>query len=195
MRCNDGAVDSRGRFWVGTLNDQPTKSSSHPEGVLFRLDSDLRAHRMLEGLGAPNGIGWNVAEDTMYWTDSDDKNIYAFDFDVERGTISNQRVFFHVVGADIAPDGLVVDQEDCVWTALWGGGKVLRISPAGLVTGEVILPASYVTCPLFIGTELLITTRGDPNIAEYSTRRGGDVYKVDVGVRGTLTHEFRLLGS
>jgi sugar lactone lactonase YvrE len=195
LRCNDGAVDSRGRFWVGTLNDQPTKSSSNYEGILFRVDGDLTVHSMLESLHAPNGIGWNLADDVMLFTDSDDKNIYAFDFDAERGAISNKRVFYNVVGENIFPDGLAVDHEDCVWSALWGGGKVLRISPDGLVIGEVIVPTLYVTCPAFIGTELLITTRGDPGIAESSIERGGDVYKVDVRVRGALKHGFCLIGS
>jgi sugar lactone lactonase YvrE len=138
-------------------------------------------------------MGWNLADDIMFFTDSDDKNIYAFDFDAERGAISNQRVFYHVSGTDIFPDGLAVDQEDCVWSALWGGGKVLRIAPDGIVIGEVIMPTTYVTCPAFIGTELLITTRGDPEYADVSIKRGGDVYKVEVGTRGVLKHEFHLI--
>jgi sugar lactone lactonase YvrE len=192
MRCNDGAVDSRGRFWVGTLNDQPSKSSSDPEGILFRVDGDFTCHSMLQGLHAPNGIGWNMADDVMYFTDSDDQNIYAFDFDAERGAISNKRVFFHVYEDDTFPDGLAVDQDDCVWSALWGGGRVLRISPEGVVIGEVILPTAYITCPAFVKDELLITTRGDPAITENSTKRGGDVYKVCVGVLGVPKHEFVL---
>jgi sugar lactone lactonase YvrE len=193
MRCNDGAVDSRGGFWVGTLNDQPTKSPSNPEGTLFRVDGDLKAHAMLEGLHASNGMGWNLADDIMFFTDSDDKNIYAFDFDAERGAISNQRVFYHVPGAEIFPDGLAVDREDCVWSALWGGGKVLRIAPDGIVVGEVIMPTTCVACPAFIGTGLLITTRGDPECADVSIKRGGDVYKVEVGTSGVLKYKFHLI--
>ncbi|KAH8650575.1 hypothetical protein BGZ60DRAFT_421372 [Tricladium varicosporioides] len=189
MRSNDGAVDSRGRLWVGAISEQLTEN---PEGVLFRVDPDLSIHTMLANLHAPNGIGWNLTESIMYFTDSTSSNIYAFDFDVEKGTISKQRVFFHVVGEGEFPDGLAVDGEDCVWTALWGGGRVLRIEPEGKVIGEVIIPSIYVTCPAFIGTELLITTRGDPEIEEDSIEKGGDIYMVEVGVRGALKHDFVL---
>ncbi|KAH6664664.1 hypothetical protein B0J14DRAFT_706417 [Halenospora varia] len=192
MRSNDGAVDSRGRFWVGTLNEQPATPSTKPEGVLFRIDPDLTIHTMLSNLHAPNGIGWNLSDTIMYFTDSTTSNVYSFSFDSESGAISNQRVFFHVQGDDEFPDGLVVDREDCVWTALWGGGKALRIDAGGRVVGEVILPTAFVTCPVFVGTELLITTRGDPGREGDSIERGGDVYMVDVGVRGAMKRDFVL---
>jgi L-arabinonolactonase len=34
MRLNDGRVDRRGRFWVGSMNDV----TRGPEGTLYRLD-------------------------------------------------------------------------------------------------------------------------------------------------------------
>lgn len=71
-----------------------------------------------------------------------------------------------------------------------GGNRVLRISPEGKRIGEVLLPTKYVTCPEFIGTQLLITTRRDPDIQEDCIERGGDVYLVDVGVTGPQKHEF-----
>jgi sugar lactone lactonase YvrE len=59
----------------------------------------------------------------MVWTDSDDTDIYALDFDAERRTISNQRVIFHVLAEGVFPGGLAIDQEDCVWSALWDDGN------------------------------------------------------------------------
>jgi hypothetical protein len=57
------------------------------------------------------------------------------------------------------------------------------------------VPTSYVTCLVFMGIELLITSRGHPDIAKNSINRGCDVYKIDVGVKGALKHEFRLIRS
>ena len=196
MRSNDGAVDSRGRFWVGTMVDHHIEHTPGPEGILFRLDGDLSIHRMLQNLHTPNGMGWNAADDTMFWTDSVDQNIYAFDFDAETGRIANRRVFYHVdIGSDINPDGLAVDSEDCIWTAIWGGvpGKVLRISPQGQLIGEVIVPTKFVTCPAFIGTQLLIATAKDRDSKSSGVEQGGDVFILDVGVTGAQKHEFRFL--
>jgi hypothetical protein len=52
MRANDGAVDSGGRFWVGTMEDVRIKVPAD-EGVLFRLDPDGSVHRVLEKLTIP----------------------------------------------------------------------------------------------------------------------------------------------
>jgi sugar lactone lactonase YvrE len=192
MRFNDGAVDSRGRLWAGTMNDPRKTQTPRPEGTFYRLDGDLTVHRMLEDVYTPNGMAWNAANDKMFWTDSEPQNIYVFDFDAEKGAISNQKVFYHFeFGPGINPDGLVIDVEDCIWTAVWRGGKVLRLSPDGKIIAEIIIPTAFVTCPVFIGTELLITTAKDSRVAEDSVARGGDVYKVDVGVTGPSKHKFR----
>lgn len=196
MRFNDGAVDCRGRFWAGAMPDQLLVRDAGREGCLFRLDADLSVHRVLARVGTPNGIGWNAANTVMYWTDSVDGIIYAFDFDAETGALSNRREFWNARtagwAADVDPDGLVVDVEDCVWTALWKGSRVLRINPEGVVVGEVVLPTAYVTCPVFVGSDLVITTARDPSVQEGGTKRGGDVYRVHVGVRGLPKYEFAM---
>ncbi|CAI7564173.1 unnamed protein product [Penicillium pancosmium] len=192
MRFNDGAVDSHGRFWAGAMNDPKVKKPS-PEGVLFRLDPDLSLHRMLAPVTIPNGIGWNHADDTMYLTDSPTGQIFAFDFDAATGAISNRRVHFDI-GESLEPDGFAIDVEGCIWTAIYGGGKVLRVSTEGKVIGQIDLPTRNPTCPAFVGTELFITSAKDDHDDEkfpQSVRYGGRVFKVDVGVRGKAKNEFR----
>lgn len=66
MRSNDGAVDSQGRFFVGTMNDQSLVASFTAEGVLFRLDPDLSLHRVKEEVTIPNGMSWSDDRRTMY---------------------------------------------------------------------------------------------------------------------------------
>ncbi|RAH74150.1 SMP-30/gluconolactonase/LRE family protein [Aspergillus aculeatinus CBS 121060] len=192
MRFNDGAVDSHGRFWAGAMNDPKIQKPTN-EGVLFRLDPDLKLHRMVEQLTIPNGIGWNPADDTMYLTDSPTGKIFAFDFDAKTGAISNRRVHFDI-GEPKEPDGFAIDEEGCLWSAIYGGGKIIRISPEGKVIGEVILPTRNITCPTFVGTELFITTAKDDVNDEQlpnSIRYGGRLYRVDVGIRGKPKNQFR----
>ncbi|KAL4784807.1 hypothetical protein BJX76DRAFT_202556 [Aspergillus varians] len=193
MRFNDGAVDSKGRLWAGAMND-PKVQSPINEGVLFRLDPDLKLTRMIEQLTIPNGIGWNAANDTMYLTDSPTGKIFAFDFDETTGEISNRRVHFDI-GEPKEPDGFAIDVEGCIWSAIYGGGKVIRISPQGKIIGEISLPTRNITCPTFVGTELFITTaKDDTNDDQFpeSIRYGGHLYRVDVGVQGQPKHEFRI---
>jgi len=190
MRSNDGAADSKGRFWVGTMNDPLVKEPEDP-GVVFRLDTDGTLHRVIEeGPVIPNGISWNEKNDTMYLTDSPENNILAFDFDVGSGNISNKRVFFHN-NEESNIDGHVRDVEDCIWHACYGGSKVIRISPEGQVIAEISFPTRNITCPAFVGTELFVTSAKEEEPEKYpeSAKYGGNLFKVDVGIKGRPRHK------
>lgn len=97
---------------------------------------------MLEGVTIPNGLSWSLDDKTMYWTDTPTGNIYAFDFDATTGNISSQRVFWHSENG--SPDGHAMDEEGNLWVALWGGWKVVRVSPNGKITAEIEVPTR---CP------------------------------------------------
>ncbi|KAF2500947.1 hypothetical protein BU16DRAFT_476345 [Lophium mytilinum] len=181
MRANDGAIDSRGRFWVGFMDD-PLIKDPVDEGVLFRLDPDRSLHRVLEGVTIPNGTTWSADDKHMYFTDSPTRNIYVFDFDAETGAISNRRVFFRwAENLDAEPDGHCIDEEGYMWSAFHGSGKVLRISPEGKVVAEITCPTPNVTCPAFVGEDLVITSAGGDEKPE---TMAGCVFKIHVGVTG-----------
>ena len=191
---NDGACDSRGRYWVGAMNDPKVKAPSD-EGVLFRLDPDLTLHRMLERVTIPNGMGWSVDDTKFFFTDSPTGNIFVFDFDVSTGNISNRRVFFHLDMENAVPDGFAMDDEGCFWVAVCGGGKVLRLSPDGKIIGEVSLPTRMISCPGFVDKDLFITSaeEEDPDRHPESVKFAGSLFKVNAGVSGLPLHRFRRL--
>ena len=91
------------------------------------------------------------------------------------------------------PDGFRMDEDGYIWQAIYGEGRVLRVSPEGKVVGEVKYPTKYVTCPVFVGTELWVTTADneDENDGEGKTF-GGGVFKVDVGIGGLKDFKFKL---
>lgn len=192
MRMNDGACDSHGRYWVGTMNDPKVQAPS-AEGVLFRLDPDMSLHRMLEGVTIPNGMGWSADDKTFYLTDSPTGNIFKFDYDTSTGDISNKRVFFHLELEHAVPDGFAMDIEGCFWVALCGGGKVLRLSPEGKVIGEILIPTRMVSCPGFVNEDLFITSaeEEDPDKYPQSVELGGSLFKIHVGVHGVPLHRFK----
>ena len=190
MRFNDGAVDSRGRFWAGAMSD-PLVTEIVNEGVLFRLDPDLTLHRMIEKVGIPNGIGWSKDDRTMFFVDTFTKKIEKFDYDIETGAISNRRAHFTLENESGAPDGWTMDVEGCIWSAIYGAGKVLKISPEGKVVGEIVLPARNPTCLRFVGEDLFITSASEAKPDE-AMRYGGSLFRVHVGVEGLPLHKFRL---
>jgi sugar lactone lactonase YvrE len=152
-RFNDGAVDSRGRFWAGTIALDPALYHV-PDNRLYRLDPDGSTHVMEDGLTISNGLGWSPDGRMMYLTDTVAQAIYAYDFDAERGSISNRRDFVRTTGASGYPDGLTVDAEGGVWSARIGEGRVVRYDNYGHVDRELTLPVTCPTSCAFGGPEL-----------------------------------------
>ncbi len=142
-RFNDGAVDSRGRFWAGTIALDPDRYHI-PDNRLYRLDPDGSVHLMESDLTISNGLGWSPDDRTMYLTDTVAQKIYAYDFDAEEGLISNRRDFVHTPDGPGYPDGLVVDAAGGVWSARIAAGKLVRYDSQGRTERELLLP---VTCP------------------------------------------------
>ncbi|KAL5351686.1 rRNA-processing protein cgr1 [Pseudogymnoascus australis] len=194
IRSNDGNVDSEGRMWIATMTDfhaGPCK----PEGHLLSFDSNLNRATHRSELVIPNSVGWSLSNSTLYLVHSTEATIYAYDFDATTGAISNPRVFWKLdTGSE--PDGFAIDVEGYIWQAVYGDGKVLRISPEGKTVGEIILPTRNVTCCAFAGEDLWITTASESaeNAKTYpeSARNGGALYKINVGITGVEKHKFKL---
>ena len=177
------------------MNDDAVVSSPTDEGVLFRLDGDLTLHRVLENIIVPNGTSWSLDSKTMYFTDSPTQSIMAYPYNAETGEASytEGKVFFQVETG--VPDGHCQDEEGCLWVANHGNWKVVRVNPQGQVIAEVQLPTRCVTCPVFCGTELFVTTMKEMEPDKYpeSTKLEGALFKIDVGVRGRPMNKFMMI--
>ncbi|MBN1668174.1 MAG: SMP-30/gluconolactonase/LRE family protein [Anaerolineales bacterium] len=156
LRFNDGKCDPRGRFWVGSMDEQPDGNRAS----LYCLDLAGQCHRMHSGVGISNGLGWSPDQRTLYYTDSRQHSIYAFDFEPQSGQITNQRLFVQTPAAYV-PDGLCVDADGFIWSAMWDGWKVVRFAPDGRVEREIQLPVQRPTSCCFGGPgwqDLFITS-------------------------------------
>jgi sugar lactone lactonase YvrE len=188
IRMNDGAVDSRGRFWAGTMHVDYRRG----EGSLYRLEESGAAEVILSGVTISNGIAWSLDETTMYYVDTPTQGIDAFDFDVETGAITDRRRIVKIDPESGSPDGLVVDAEGCIWVALWDGWEVRRYDPHGKHIGTVTVPAARVTKPAFGGpdlTDMFITT-ASPEKANPSQPYAGGLFHVRPGVAGLPAHAY-----
>jgi sugar lactone lactonase YvrE len=149
-RMNDGACDSGGRFWAGTMSLRGDTRAA----ALYRLDPDLRVTRVLPGISVSNGLGWAPDGATLYHVDSPRRRIDVYDFDPHSGGIAGRRAVIPVSPELGTPDGLTVDAEGGIWVALWGGAAVQRYSADGGVDERIELPATNVTSCCFGGPDL-----------------------------------------
>lgn len=152
-RFNDGKCDGLGRLWIGTM---AASAGSPGRGVLFCFDGhDLRA--AADGFDVCNGLGWSPDHRLMYFTDTGRRVIYRYDFDLAAGMLGDRSVFHHFPDGG-KPDGLAVDAEGCVWSALWDGACLVRLSPDGEIIDQIDLPVQRPTSVAFGNGEMLITS-------------------------------------
>lgn len=189
-RFNDGKCDPVGRFLAGTMAVDETEGA----GSLYSLDKHLHVRKLLDNLSISNGMGWSPDYSTMYLIDSPTQKVFAFDYDVTTGNISNQRVAVTI--PEGFPDGMTVDTEGNIWVALWAGFKVTRWNPyTGKLLQSISVPAPNVTSCAFGGSnlkELYITTaRKDLNEAALNLYpHAGSVFRVKTDATGMKSFEF-----
>ena len=179
-RFNDVIADPRGRVFCGTM------STESQLGRLYRLDCDGELIVVLEGIGCSNGMGFAPDQKQMYYTDSRAREIYLYDYDAASGAITNRRVFVRIPDGEGVPDGLTVDAEGYVWSALWGGSCVVRFAPDGQEVARIPFPAKQVSCVTFGGTDyadMYVTTAGGNDKAEQGAGAGA-LFRVHPGIQG-----------
>lgn len=190
LRLNDAKTDAKGRVWAGSLNND---DESQPDGRLYRLDELGRCEEVDGPYGVANGPAISPCQTLMLHTDSAARTIYAFDLDVEAGSLSNKRVWLRFTEADGYPDGMTFDAQGRVWVAHWGGGCVSRFSADGRLTHRVALPTDHVTNVCFAGPRLerlIVTTARQGLSAEQLAAQpsAGHLFEIDpAGSTGLAT--------
>ena len=151
-RFNDGKCDRRGRFWAGTMGKE---AWSAPIGTLYRIGAEMRPESMIPEIRCSNGLGWSPDNQTLYYTESFAHTIWAFDFELESGSISGRRVFAQLdPAAGAFPDGLAVDAEGGVWSAQPVYGRLVRYDPEGRIERILDTPVSRPTSLAFGGEDM-----------------------------------------
>jgi sugar lactone lactonase YvrE len=149
-RFNDGAVDTAGRFWTGTLED----GERNPVGELFQLDTDLSHRAVDSGFLCSNGIAWSLDDHWMFFVDSRRNAIYRYGFDADTGTVADRELFVDTRSFVGIPDGIEIDCDGLLWCAFWGGARVIAFDDRGLPRARIDVPALCPTSIAFGGPNL-----------------------------------------
>ena len=176
-RFNDGKLDPAGRFVVGTM----PLSKPGAIGSLYSIEQNGDARELFDSVQISNGLDWTADGKTMYYIDTPTHNVFAFDYDMASGSVSNRRIAFEVDAKRGNPDGMCIDKTGMLWVAHWGGSMIGRYDPAdGKLISKVELPESHVTsCCFGPKGELYITTASDAPSDVISAANGG-VYVAEV---------------
>jgi sugar lactone lactonase YvrE len=190
QRFNDGRCDPAGRFIAGTMNPNKDEYSGH----FYSLDSEHRVQQLVGNNWTSNGLAFSPDGKTLYYSDTPRHLIFACDYDVTTGRVSNQREFIRFPLGYGRPDGAAVDSEGFYWSALYGGGRIVRISPAGKIVNTIAVPAKNPTMVAFGGKDLktlYITTAASKSEQEKSQYPlAGSIFSVELPVAGLADAKF-----
>jgi D-xylonolactonase len=150
-RFNDGKCDAQGRFWGGTMDFD----CKLPTGALYRFNAEGQCSRMVDGYVVTNGPTWSIDGRTMYFNNTVQGQVNAFDFDPENGTLGEPRLWLQFADGDGYPDGMTTDAAGRLWIAHWGAACVTCHDPhSAAELARIALPTSHITNCVFGGADL-----------------------------------------
>ncbi|GAM28778.1 hypothetical protein SAMD00019534_119540 [Acytostelium subglobosum LB1] len=186
-RYNDGKVDPRGRFWVGSMS---LKNGFPAEAALYCVGINHQFSTVLSNVRISNGIVWSADATKMYYIDTPTQGVDSFDYNVETGAVTNRKKIINIEYG--SPDGMTIDNQGMLWVAHYDGGRVTRWDPnTGKLLMVIMLPVNKVTSCAFGDSDLsmlYITTARD------SAPGSGGLYRISLqsrGIRGVSAFAYK----
>ncbi|XP_026488697.1 regucalcin-like [Vanessa tameamea] len=196
-RINDGKADPRGRVYAGTMGHEDRPGNILPnQGSLYRVDK-TGIHKLCSEIGISNGLAWDLARKAFYYTDTMERRIRRYDYDVDTGNITNLKYIFDLEKnkVDGMPDGTTIDSDGNLWVAVFNGSCVIKIDPtSGKLLQKVPIPVPQVTSVTFGGPnfDILFVTTASLNIGGAQEPPCGSTYMVTgLGVKGLPNMNFQ----
>jgi sugar lactone lactonase YvrE len=189
FRFNEGSCDASGRFWIGVMFDPIVGSPPEQRGRLhsFTLDGGLRPEP--DAAELHNGMAWSADGRALFLSHSNAREIFVFDYDLDRGRLRNRRLFATIPENCGIPDGAAIDVDGGYWCALHGAAKLRRFNSDGSCDRDIGMPFSQPTMCAFAGGELttLYVTSASDKMSDADKRReplAGALIRLDPGTRG-----------
>jgi len=191
IRFNDGRTDERGRFWVGSVN----MAKSAQDAALYCLHNDGTVQMVEGGMLTCNGAAFDAQGQYFFHTDTPSHMLRRYDYELESGQLQGCKMFHQFPLGEGRPDGGSVDAQGYYWSALFDGGRVVRLSSTGEIVQTVELPVSRPTMIAFGGEDLrtAYVTTARKGLDDEALRReplAGAVFSFQVEVPGLVEQPY-----
>ena len=175
-RANDGKCDPAGRFWAGTMYEPRDAQNaelwclgtSRKPSNLANPASPVQWERKAGQATVANGLAWSPDARTLYWADTPQHAIFAWDYDPATSAMTQRRLFKQFDAKPAGwqpfqsdnggylgrPDGASVDTQGNYWIAMYEGQRVLQLSPQGEILRNIPAPVLCTTMVCFGGDDM-----------------------------------------
>ncbi len=150
QRMNDAKCDAAGRLWAGSTD----MDFAPGRGALHVLTAAWHSEQILGDLTLPNGLGWSPDGRTFYLIDTIAGELNAFDVRPDQVAPMNRRLLARFPDSGGLPDGMTIDTDGCLWIAMWGGSRIVRVSPEGRTVATIPLSVAQPSSCAFGGPDL-----------------------------------------
>lgn len=183
-RLNDGAVDTAGRLWFGTMDNNEKDKS----GAFYRFADGAVAPTGIGGMVVTNGPAVSPDGKTLYLVDTFRRRIEQAEIRGD-GSLGERRPFVTIEQGAGFPDGPTIDSEGAVWIGLYSGWSARRYSAAGELIATVKFPAANVTKLAFGGDDLrtVFATTARQGLSEEQRQKqplAGHLFQFECDVAG-----------
>jgi len=187
LRLNEGKVDPFGRWVTGSMD----LTTGDPDGAFYLIDPDGAQRVLRGGFGTANGVEFSRDGGRIWFTDTSVQTIYSGGYGAD-GEITDVESFH----SGEMHDGLVLDDDGCLWSAVYGGGVVIRYNRAGRELERIEFPVPNLTSVAFGGgsSRTLYVTSARENLTEEQLRAhplSGSVFAVETETTGEAAPVFR----
>jgi lactonase len=166
---DDMVFDSRGGFYFTDFKDY-TDASNTANGAVLYVSPDFKTITpVLKNLASPNGIALSKNGKTLWVTETFNQQLHRLALGADGITLN---IYGHMIPYRFSgfggPDSAMVDDDDNVYVAYFGAGKVMVFNMLGNVIGQVVIPGretgymlSSTTMAIIPGTNELLIGAGD----------------------------------
>jgi len=138
---NDLAFDPDGNL----LFSCPGQSRTAPTGYLALLRPSGNCSVAGKGLQFPNGLAFGLDGKTLYLAETYRRCVWQGCWDAQMGWWTPSAEILRTSGPN-GPDGLAVDQEGRVFTAVYGAGCIMSVIPGGAADTQPVSGSCPTSC-------------------------------------------------
>lgn len=142
--CNDMVVDRHGRAYVGHFGFDHFAHGEYRPASIIAVDPDGQVRTVANDLMFPNGTVITEDGRTLVVGESYGRRLTSFDIESD-GSLSGRRVWADI---GMAPDGICLDSEACVWVASPTGRAFVRFAEGGTVLQRLDVGRRAIACML-----------------------------------------------